>query len=320
MMRLRFGCLPVALTLACFVPAAADEPSVFRLAKPIWPAGRETEMNLQVGFRAVIPAQPQAVLRVAAATLYRACVNGEFLGHGPARGPHGHYRVDEWDLSGKLTQPQNVIAIEVAGYNCNSYYLLDQPSFLQAEVVAGDQVLAATAGAGSPFTAMILDDRLQKVQRYSFQRPFIEVYRLQPGFDRWQREASATLTAVEVATQPTQPLLPRRVLRPDFAIIPPVRHVAEGRLEPRAAVPQLWKDRSLVNVGPALKGFPEKELAVVTSTELQQLNSVETTLLDRPCGSDDPLELRANTYHVLDLGANLTGFLGATVTCARTRG
>ena len=119
-------------------------------AKPIWLKDREKEMNLLVGFRAVVetPAHEKAVLRVAAATIYRAWVNGEFLGCGPARGPHGYFRVDQWDLSGKLKPGKNLVAIEVAGYNANSYYLLDQPSFLQAEVVAGDRVLASTAGEG----------------------------------------------------------------------------------------------------------------------------------------------------------------------------
>ena len=130
--------------------ARADEPA-FHGAKPIWPAGREKEMNLSVGFRAVIQAEAgsQATLRVAAATVYRAWVNGQFVGLGPARGPHGYYRVDVWNLSQQLRPGANVIAIEVAGYNANSYYLLDQPSFLQAEVTSGDQVVASTAAAGS---------------------------------------------------------------------------------------------------------------------------------------------------------------------------
>ena len=106
---------------------------------------------------------------------------GQFVGLGPARGPHGYYRVDVWNLRQQLRPGANVIAIEVAGYNANSYYLLDQPSFLQAEVTSGDQVVASTAAAGVRFEALILDDRVQKVQRYSFQRPFIEVYRLAPA-------------------------------------------------------------------------------------------------------------------------------------------
>jgi len=308
----------VCLTLGVACSAAAGEAVAFRSAKPVWPAGREAEMNLLVGFRAVVdaPAQAKAVLRLAASTLYRARVNGQFLGHGPARGPHGYYRVDEWDLTGKLAAGQNVVAIEVAGYNCNSYYLLDQPSFLQAEIVAGDTVLASTAGRGVPFAAAVLEHRVQKVQRYSFQRPFIEYYRLQPESDRWLREPAAAWPTVECPVQPEKQLLPRHVLAPDFAVIQPVRHVGQGRMERRETVPKLWKDRSLVNVGPKLKGYPERELAVVPSIELQHLTSSQATALDRAYDAQDKVELQDNTYHILDLGANLTGFVGARVTCA----
>ena len=168
----------------------------FVSAKPIWPKGRETEKNLFVGFRASFkaPAQERVILRATGATLYRVCLNGQFLGHGPARGPHGYYRVDEWDLTDKLQPGVNVVAFEVAGYNVNSYYLLDQPSFLQAEVVADGKVLASTDGHGAPFTATILKERVQKVQRYSFQRPFSEVYRLAPGCDRWRATPLRHLT------------------------------------------------------------------------------------------------------------------------------
>jgi len=133
--------------LAASTVLAAGAPD-FRSARPVWPKGRATEMNLLVGFRATVapPAKGTVVLRVAASTLYRARVNGRFLAHGPARGPHGYYRVDQWDLTGALGEANNVVSLEVAGYNANSYYLLDQPSFLQAEIVTGDKVLASTAG------------------------------------------------------------------------------------------------------------------------------------------------------------------------------
>jgi alpha-L-rhamnosidase len=296
----------------------AEETARFNAAQPVWPAGRETEMNLTVGFRTVLaaPAPQHAVLRVAASTLYRARVNGQFVGHGPTRGPHGYYRVDEWDLSGKLGAEQNVVSLEVAGYNCNSYYLLDQPSFLQAEVLADGKVLASTAGDGVPFTAAVLEHRVQKVQRYSFQRPFIEVYRLQPNTDRWLREPAAPWSVVECQVQPEKSLLPRHVLAPEFAVIPPLRHVAQGRIERLPTVPKLWKDRSLVQIGPKLKGYPESELAVALSTELQHLKSTQTAASDQPYRAQDELALAEQTYQILDFGANLTGFLGARVRCA----
>ena len=71
--------------------SGAAPPAAFSTAKPIWPAGLDREMNLFVGFRAVInppPGKPVKV-RVAASALYRLFVNGEFRGLGPARAARG---------------------------------------------------------------------------------------------------------------------------------------------------------------------------------------------------------------------------------------
>lgn len=309
--------LAVALVLLTSVVAAADPG--FRSAKPIWPKGRETEMNVLAGFRAAFDAtsQDKAVLRLAASTIYRAWLNGEFLGCGPARGPHGYFRVDEWPLAGKLKPGKNLVAVEVAGYNANSYYLLDQPSFLQAEVAAGERVLASTAGDGVPFAARVLDHRVQKVQRYSFQRPFIEFYRLAPDYDRWLRDPAAPWAGVETAVQPKQNLLPRRVPYPDFAQRCPQRIVGAGAVEKRAAVDKLWKDRSLVNVGPKLKGYPEKDLELVVSSEMQQYASRPTAGFQETASPTAPVEIRSGTYQTLDFGENLTGFLGLSITCVQ---
>ena len=81
------------------------------------------------------------------------------VGFGPACGPHGFFRVDEWDITKKLTPGKNLVAIEVAGYNCNSLYLLDQPSFCQAEIVADGRVLASTAGDGTPQVIFVQQNR-----------------------------------------------------------------------------------------------------------------------------------------------------------------
>jgi alpha-L-rhamnosidase len=307
----------IALAFPASAALAADSPA-FRSAKPIWPKGRTTEMNLFVGFRAAVipPAGATVVLRVAASTLYRAQVNGRFVAHGPARGPHGFYRVDEWDITGALGAGGNTVSLEVAGYNVNSYYLLDQPSFLQAEVLAGGHVLASTAGDGARFDAAILDYRVQKVQRYSFQRPFVEVYRLAPGFDRWQHEASAPFAAVDTEVLEARQLLPRRVPAPDFAVVRPVSHASEGRVLQRTTRERLWKDRALVSIGPTLKGYPEAELDTVLSTELQQYASLPEAPLSRPWRAGDSFPLSGGGFRILDFGRNLTGFPGLTATCA----
>ncbi len=297
--------------------AFASDTTGFTAGKPIWPAGREKEKNLFVGARVVFqaPAGGDATLRITASSLYRFFLNGEFLGHGPARGPHGFFRVDEWDLTGRCRQGSNILAIEVAGYNANSYYLLDQPSFLQAEIVSGGDVLAATGGKGLDFELTILPERVQKVQRYSFQRPFIEVYRLVPGFDRWRTDFSLPLAAVEAGEAVSGALLPRRVPYPAFPRRQPVREVSSGTVTCGPPIDRPWKDRSLTQIGQNLGGFPESELVIVPSLELQALTRSTVKELDRPHDPGTKFVLDRNAFTILDLGTNLSGFLGARISC-----
>ncbi len=298
--------------------APEDGSVTFQSAKPVWPVGRDTELNLTVGYRAVFSGRPSArtTLKIAASTVYRAWLNGQFVAVGPARGPHGFYRVDALDVTPHVRVGPNVLAVEVAGYNVNSYDTLDQPSFLQAEVVAdGDEVLVATGPDGADFLATIPGTRVQKVQRYSFQRPFIEVYRLAPGCDAWRETTAPLLSTVESAEVPAKRLLPRRVLLPQFELRTPRQVIAAGRMVKHEQVAQPWKDRSLVNIGPQFKGYPEDQLETVPSLEMQTLSSQPAEFAAAAYDPADSLPLTSGEYRILDLGTNLTGFLGGSVTC-----
>ncbi len=312
--------LPVLLVLLTAGASVCDAGASFKAARALWPRNREKERNLSVGFRAVIeaPTTDPVLLRLTASTLYRAFVNGRFVGYGPARGPHGYFRIDQWDLTDHLTSGRNVVAIEVAGYNVNSYYTIDAPSFLQAEVVAGGAVLAATGRGDKPFEAHVLKERVQKVARYSFQRPFSEVYRCAPGYDTWRRNADSPVAALS-CSEPSgaRGLLPRRVSYPRFVKKPPLRHVATGSIKTGITVKQPWKDRSLVAIGPKLGGYRESELERIPSLELQTIAAASTKTINRPLGPNDRLTLGTNSYHILDLGTNLTGFIGVSVTCRK---
>ncbi len=304
--------------------SAYAERARFVAAKAVWPKDRATEKNLFVGFRAVIEPTGEApvVLRLTASSLYRASVNGRFVGYGPARAPHGHFRVDEWDITPYVVPGPNVVAIEVAGYNVNSFYTLDAPSFLQAEAVSDGKVLAATGGEDAPFEARILDERIQKVQRYSFMRAFSEAYRPTPGDDAWKTnpawktDPAAAFPAVTCAEPTgTRRLLPRRVPYPRFAVRSPLRHVSHGTIRTGIKVGKLYKDRALTGIGPKLGGYREKELEVTPFLELQTIASTPTAQLNRRIGPRHKVRLRPRSYRILDFGTNLTGFVGATVTC-----
>jgi len=321
---LLFGLALVALIATGMLAAPPQDPGEaagapkFVSARPVWPVGREQEMNLSVGFRAAFraPEGGRPILRATGSSVYRVYLNGEFLGYGPARGPHGFYRVDEWDLTGRLRPGMNLVAFEVAGYNVNSYYLLDQPSFLQAEVLVGDTVLASTGGGGIPFSAIVLDGRLQKVERYSSQRTFSEVYRLNPGFDDWRRNPSFSGNFVETGVLAARELLARRVAFPDYVVRQPSWMVSKGTLETGVKVEKIRKERYLTGIGPRLKGFPEAELVTIPSIELQQVRNLDIQPIGQPYDPSERIDLQRGRFSIVDFGVNLTGFVGASFECS----
>lgn len=321
---------PLAITVLCAsflcltTPAGAEanpsgDTDFFLSAKPIWPENLDTAMNLFCGFRAAFPCPEngEAELRITGSSIYRIFLNGQFLGHGPARAGHGFYRVDRWPLAGKLKPKGNLLAIEAAGYNVNSFYVLDQPSFIQAEVLSGGKVMASTAGRGRPFQACLIPEKLTKVQRYSFQRTFVEYYRLTPAWADWRHQADASFQAVPCSVLPGKALLPRRVAYPRFACVQPAACVSRGKLKTGIKPARPWRDRALVNISPQFKGFPEKELAVVPSNIMQTIQSTDREAIGRPYIPGKKIALPGDTFQIFDLGTNLTGFIGLTVSCQK---
>lgn len=184
---------------------------------------RQAEQNLTVSFRAKITVDPKSdiSLKLAASSDYRAWINGQFLGHGPCVAGHGYYRVDEYDLQKVLKPGENILAVEVAGYNVYSYYLLNQPSFLQAEITQNGKVIVSTGTQGSDahFEACMLDQRVKEVPRYSFQRPHAESYVLTPDYNEWMVNGKDKLFhPLTLEKTAAKKLIQRRVKYPDYTI------------------------------------------------------------------------------------------------------
>ncbi len=298
--------------------AMGNEIPEFREAKPVWPVGRSEEMNLFVGFRATFetPEQESVKIRLTASSIYRIWLNGQFLGHGPARGPLDFHRVDEYEIAGLIGPGENIVAIEVAGYNVNSYYLFDQPAFLQAEVVAGYVTLAATgSGETGAFEATILEERQQKVQRYSFQRTFVEDYVLSTDHNAWMKTVTAEFETTELEVLPAVSLLPRRVPYSDFYVVPAQELHSRGTFEQDVEREKIWKDRSLVHIGPDYKGYPEEELVSVLSTEMQKTEISHRDMTTQPLQGTWNHTLAEGEFVQYDLGRNISGFPRFRVTC-----
>ncbi|SFT21477.1 family 78 glycoside hydrolase catalytic domain [Paenibacillus sp. BC26] len=296
---------------------------MFQYARPIWPKGLEKEMNCTGGFRArfqgTTHGAERRIVRVTASSRYRVYVNGHFCGHGPAAGPHGYYRVDEWELSPNVIQEGlNIVAVEVAGYNVNSFYTLDQPSFVQAEVEINGVVTAATGDPARGFDVFVLPERVQKVQRYSFQRAFMEAYQLAAPVHEWRTNmdsfpaSPAAWDAVE-----EKKLLPRRVSYPDFAVKAPAAIAASGTVAQRSNAGTPWRDRALTGIGPLFKGFELGELALLPTDELGEFETSLRSETAAEAYEGKPLAFGTHDTSIFAFDRNLSGFIGIQFSCSR---
>ena len=155
----------------------------FEKAQPVWILGRDKEMNLWISLRAVAKGAKKTVLRLTGSSAYDVRVNGNFIAFGPARCAHGFYRVDELDLTETIREAA-VVTVNIAGYNVDSFYHLDQSSFVCAELIEDGEVTAATGENG--FLCRVMTEHEQKAQRYSGQRTFVEVYRMSRAVSIWE--------------------------------------------------------------------------------------------------------------------------------------
>ena len=154
----------------------------FKKAVPVWNSELRKEMNISLSFVsniAISGNETSVRLAIAAADSYILRINGILVSYGPARSAKGFYRVDEIDILPYLVKGKNSVAIRVAAYNTNSFFVSQSLGFLCAEMEIDGSVVAATGDGG--FFACRVNERIQKVNRYSFQRPFAELYDLADG-------------------------------------------------------------------------------------------------------------------------------------------
>ena len=266
---------------------------MFLEAKPIFLKGLSAAMNVAGVFVCSLPASGEkAVLRIAAATRYRAYLNGKLLMVGPARAAHGHARVDELPLD--LTKGGE-LRIDVAGYFLKSYDGVKHPSFLTAEVCAGGKAIAAT---GYDFKGFRNLSRVQKVMRFSLQRHFSEVYegwdRLEPNEVEWVPE--------------DMKYIPREAPMPCMDEIGVQAILSEGTL---ARVKECTRDPWFIRRIPEhTEGYSSAEIENAPFRDYCTLGFTPGTDAPRPFS---PVEIGAMRYAAFDFGRIHTGFIQAEI-------
>ena len=272
---------------------------MFSCAIPVFTEGCERTLNEQLLLRAEVSDLRDTVLLLSACSFYRLSVNGRFVAFGPARTAKGYGRVDELPL-GDLDSGagHNVIEILVAGYYCRSLSTALQPSFVVAELRRGEEVLLCT---GRDFEGYRFCHRLQKVERYSCQRHFGEVWDFRRE-DPYGDADRVTLVPVEAPVY-----LPRRVPYPTYEIQPAEGYASRGVFRYEESLP-CRLTRSSFRINERWGRYEEDEIAYKPYRWIQKQQMDKVT-----DGGAFPVLLREGEYVTVDLGRIETGFLSLSV-------
>lgn len=267
---------------------------MFKTAKPIFLKDLRKEMNITAFFAANFDCSGEnATLTITGATYYRVTVNGEFVCYGPARAPKGFTRVDVLDISKFVSWGLNQIVVEVASYNCDTFAYVNNPGFLQAEIAADDKIVAAT---GYNFVGFIDAERVQKVMRYSYQRPFSEVY---------MRKGGSMLKVPVEVVEPKLGFMIRKVPEPDYNIVVPISSAYTGKLIP--VEPNRPHERFIDDVGQ--RGIMGYKVDEMTYTPLLDMYGYDYEAVKETGDIQYPYTIQKGQYKVFDMGKNTAGFL-----------
>lgn len=265
----------------------------------IWAKGLLEEKNILVTFQYQFRPRVDTRLELAASNLYRLFINGEFVGYGPARAAHGYSRLDTYSLSAWAGK-ETVISVEVFSANVNTYYTVYEQPFFAAEIKCGDSVIAEA----SDFTCYHMTGRVQKVRRFSFQRTFSEIYRLDKDPLIFYSGNTEGWNPIETEEVPMNKLLPRYVNYPRFKKLSGTfmecgKITIDTEVEP-------WKDRAYTNVDNIVyKGFLAHELEEDTGAASQFV------YFAGPGGKTG--EMDSLSYRTYDFSRTLTGFFSIEI-------
>lgn len=271
----------------------------FKKAIPVWEKDNENAIHRALVFTSKIKKAEACTLSLAGSTAFTVLVNGNFVAYGPARAGHGYYRVDEYVLDSFLTEDENTVEIRIFGYNVPNFQYVDLPSFLCAEICVGGEVVAYTSSPLVSFTAHSLDERMTKVHRYSYQRTFVENYKLTDGAFDYSARAE-----IEIATTENKRFICRDLPYGEYTSIYPVSVMGFGSVS-YSDKEKYYANRAVTLVGEKnYKGYKREELEYFSNEEIGKMDFSKEKYAD--C---DPksLSLSPDTYALVDMGKNHVG-------------
>lgn len=284
---------------------------MFKQARPVWAHHKrealpDGNMNITLCFKTVLSKGEHSAL-ISAADDYQIFIGGKFLAAGPARAAHGFARCDR--LSFSVTEEQTAAVFIVSAYNVFNYCYIKQQGFFCCEIFRDGELAAATGVSG--FSARLLEERVHRTDRYSYQRPYAEGYHYGPAFIRYmsgcEEEDSLDMFETELPI-----LLERGAYYPDYTPHAPVRFIAQGTCALNPENADMSNDYFMIQTPDIPFESFGTELEERPCGEIRRMKFNIEKELDAPMGD---FALKSGSFISCELERNYTGFICADIEC-----
>lgn len=221
----------------------------------VWCEG--IEPNVELKFCCYIKKQQKVIAQWIAKDIYNLFINGKFIAYGPARAAKGYARVETMELDKYLTEENNKIEIYVQSNYTNLLCHTKEEPYLGICIKADDKVIKNT----KDFKCYSINNKLQRVERMSSQRGFLEVY----------REGIEETNCEELKIIPVKcPKILKRNVPYSDNIEEQATLYKKGYVE--ADKNRVWENdlTKLLDDGLKMGGYPRKDCECVLSKELLQ--------------------------------------------------
>lgn len=263
-----------------------------------WIKGLEQRKNATVAFRKTFAEKTRMRLRIAGVSCYKIIADGKLIGFGPYRAAHGQSKILTFSFDAKC------VVVEANCYNVKTYWIVKEPPFIALELFADKRKYSL-----AHFESFILCDRVSKVQRYSFQRGFLEAYNIN-SCDRYAFYNGAAVFALADTFMPASlvkvkgnALSVSNLSHPTLETVNFGEPVEYGTVQTDLNK-SVWRNRSIRLIN-QIGGYKISEWQVAPTDEVSRFVYREGASGERSNGG--------LSYRVYGNGIALTGFFKVTV-------
>lgn len=232
--------------------------------KAVWAKGRAEEINRTFAFALDLKKHVKGEIHLSAASCYKLYADGKMLGFGPNRAAHGYCCFAAYAFEARH------IVVEVLSIYVQNFCWVKQKPFFACEVKTAD----GNAFSAEDFACFELTDRVQKVQRYSFQRGFAEVYEL--SADHRALYAGKPEKTPYPRCETEEAALPE--VLPTYTKNPLLEEVYARTIDCGAANTNedlpVWTHRSQTQVGTLLEGFLRPDWQAFPTDEVSRFEFI----------------------------------------------